>query len=160
MIYKRAYFGRFDGRGWPSLGQLRPYFFASPERRWFFETGNDGGVFEIRSGEPSGDPSVRTWQDASYLYLVGHPIYGVYLHYTRWNGGEQRKESFDSKGDLTRLRERVRDLHGTETPIGLFVPYETAWKATKQFIESEGGFPWSIEWVASSDLPEDVFPTP
>lgn len=158
MIYKRTYFGRFDGRGWPSLDQLRPYFFAPPGRRWFFETGNDSGGFEVRSGEPSGDPAVRKRQDTSHLCLVGHPTLGVFLNYTRWQANEQRKFNLYSKGDLTRLWETVADLHGTKTPIGLFVPYETAWRATEEFIASNGGLPVSIDWVASSDLPDDAFP--
>lgn len=160
MVYKRAYFGRFDGRGWPSLDQLRPYFLAPPGRRWFFETGNDCGGFEARSGEPGGDPATRRRQDWCHLCLTGHPTLGVFLNYTRWQANEQRKVNLYSKGDLARLRETVTDLHGTKTPIGLFVPYEIAWQATKQFIASDGEFPGSVEWVASSDLPDDIFPPP
>ena len=40
-------------------------------------------------------------------------------------------------------------------PIGLFVPYETAWKAVKEFIETDGELPKSIEWIANRDLPPE-----
>jgi hypothetical protein len=42
--------------------------------------------------------------------------------------------------------------------IGLFVPFESAWRAVKDFIESDGELPTSIEWIASRDLPPGTFP--
>jgi Immunity protein Imm1 len=50
---------------------------------------------------------------------------------------------------LKRLREWVRNLHNTPLPVGLFVPFESAWKAVKEFIEMDGQLPKSIEWVAN-----------
>jgi len=45
-------------------------------------------------------------------------------------------------------------------PIGLYVPFEAAWKAVKEFIETGGAFPQSIEWIANNDLPLNSFPDP
>jgi hypothetical protein len=42
----------------------------------------------------------------------------------------------------------------------LFVPFAIAWKAVKQFMETDGELPTSIEWVAASDLPRGTFPDP
>jgi len=61
---------------------------------------------------------------------------------------------------LTRLREWVRSTHDTPLPAGLFVPFETAWKAVKEFIETDGELPKSIEWIANRDLPPNTFPDP
>jgi hypothetical protein len=33
-------------------------------------------------------------------------------------------------------------------------------KAVKEFIETGGALPTSIEWIANSDLPENTFPDP
>jgi hypothetical protein len=61
---------------------------------------------------------------------------------------------------LTRLREWVRSLHDTPLPVGLFIPFEQAWKAVKEFIETDGQLPKSIEWIANRDLPPNTFPDP
>jgi hypothetical protein len=51
-------------------------------------------------------------------------------------------------------------LHGDPLSVGLFVPFPVAWKAVKEFIETDGELPTSIEWIASSDLPPETFPDP
>jgi Immunity protein Imm1 len=75
--------------------------------------------------------------------------------YSKWGGG--LKQSYSSKGDLRRLREWVRGTHDTPLPVGLFIPFETAWKAVKEFIETDGRLPTSIEWIANRDLPPNTF---
>jgi hypothetical protein len=45
-------------------------------------------------------------------------------------------------------------------PIGLYIPFERAWLAVKEFIETDGQLPTSIEWVRTSELPEHTFPDP
>lgn len=92
------------------------------------------------------------------LEMWGHPIHGVLLIYSKWGGGY--KETYSSKGDLRRLREWVRTLHNDQRPVGLFIPFEKAWLAVKEFIETEGELPKGIEWVANKDLPENTFPDP
>jgi hypothetical protein len=51
-------------------------------------------------------------------------------------------------------------MHGTPLSVGLFIPFRTAWSAVKEFIETNGELPKSIEWVASGDLPPEAFPDP
>jgi hypothetical protein len=89
---------------------------------------------------------------------VGYPGLGVLLYYTKTGGGYC--EHFTWKGDMRRLKEWVRTLRGDLRPIGLFVPFPTAWKAVKEFMETDGQLPKSIEWVANSDLPPNTFPDP
>ncbi|OJU25574.1 MAG: hypothetical protein BGN91_10920 [Nitrobacter sp. 62-13] len=72
----------------------------------------------------------------------------------------RQQRSYVAKGDLSRLGEFVRSLHGTPLSVGLFVPFPVAWKAVKEFIETDGELPTSIEWIASSDLPPETFPDP
>jgi hypothetical protein len=44
--------------------------------------------------------------------------------------------------------------------VGLFIPFVDAWKAVKEFIETDAELPKSIQWVASEDLPPETFPDP
>ena len=90
------------------------------------------------------------------LDMWGHPDLGVLLIYSKWGG--RIKEMRSSKGDLTRLREWVRGKQGTLLPIGLFIPYGTAWKAVKEFMETDGKLPNSIKWIANRHLPRGTFP--
>jgi len=43
---------------------------------------------------------------------------------------------------------------------GLFVPFAIAWKAVRQFMETDGELPDSIAWIAANDLPPGTFPVP
>jgi len=43
-------------------------------------------------------------------------------------------------------------------PIGLFIPFERAWLAVKEFLQTDGAL--SITWIAGDDLPADAFPDP
>jgi len=45
-------------------------------------------------------------------------------------------------------------------PVGLYVPFEAAWHAVKEFIETDGALPKSIAWISDDDLPNDTFPDP
>lgn len=89
-----------------------------------------------------------------------NPDHGAKLVYARWDGRIQKKDSYNSKGDLKRLREFVRSFHGTPLSVGLFIPFEQGWKAIKEFIDTEGELPKSIEWLADNDLPPETFPDP
>ena len=40
-------------------------------------------------------------------------------------------------------------LHGDPYSLGLFIPFEAAFKAVKEFIETDGELPTSIEWLAT-----------
>ena len=51
-------------------------------------------------------------------------------------------------------------LHDDPYSLALFIPFEAAWKAVKEFIERDGELPKSIGWIASGDLPPDAFPEP
>ena len=45
-------------------------------------------------------------------------------------------------------------------PVGLYIPFDRAWLAVQEFIETEGQLPTSIEWVRNDDLPDGTFPDP
>jgi hypothetical protein len=155
---KSSYFASRPSFEWPSLEELEPYFLGPPGHRWFFETGNDSGGFSLIGADGTGHLAANGGRIDIDLDMWGNPDLGVLLIYSKWGGGH--KETFSSKGDLSRLREWVRSSHDTPLPVGLFVPFETAWKAVKEFIATNGELPKSIEWVANRDLPPNTFPDP
>jgi hypothetical protein len=144
--------------GWPDPRALKPYFFAAQGQEWFHTGGNDTarlsaeGLFGTEKGVPG-----KTRTDLSFE-LYGIPSLGVLLLYHRYGGGQN--EAYTSKHDLTRLHEWVRNLHNTPLPIGLFIPFESAYEAVKEFIETDGALPQSIAWIANKDLPPGTFPDP
>jgi hypothetical protein len=155
---KRAYFDPFVGEGWPTPSMLKPYFLGTSGRPSSFESDNDcwGLSVEGRDGTEHLQPAdgridVR-------LTMVGHARFGVLLYYYQHAKGHH--DSYYSKGNLSRLREWVRTKQDDLMPIGMFVPFENAWSAVKEFMETEGALPRSIEWIASEDLPSGVFPEP
>lgn len=155
---KDCYFDNIFGPGWPPLRQLEPYFLAPPGKEWFHSGGNDSGGFSLEGIEGTEHLPLGGGRIDIRLSMWGNPDLGVLLIYSKRGGG--RREDYTSKGDLTKLKTWVRSLHDTPLPVGLFVPFPTAWKAVKEFIKTEGRLPTSIEWVKNSDLPPGTFPDP
>lgn len=151
-----SYFDSHWGKGWPDLKIMEACFLDPVRRGQMFARGRDGGSFFVETGGP--DSAAREVKAALYLHM--NADHGVKLAYSRWDGRVQRKDDYDSKGDLTRLGEFVRSFHDTPLSVGLFIPYEKAWLAVKEFIETDGKLPTSIEWIANKDLPPGTFPTP
>jgi hypothetical protein len=158
IMRKRAYFASERSEGWPSPGQLEHYFLAPPGQRWFFETENDGARFVAEGVDGTGHLQPNKGRIDIDLKLWGNDDLGVLLIYSKFGGGHN--EMYSSRGDLTRLRDLVRSLHEELLPVGLFIPFPQAWKAVKEFIETDGGLPRSIEWIANDDLPPNTFPRP
>jgi hypothetical protein len=92
--------------------------------------------------------------------MIGNRDLGVYLIYDKWDGRIRQKYAYAPKGDLSRLGEFVESLHETPLSVGLFIPFPEAWKAVKEFMETDGELPTSIEWIAIRDLPPGTFPVP
>jgi hypothetical protein len=123
----------------------------------------------LSSGRRQPDPLAGTTRDFSPCRKIApshrralDPPWdlGVYLIYDKWDGRTRQKYSYAPKGDFSRLGEFVESLHGTPLSVGLFVSFPKAWKAVKEFMETDGELPTSIEWIATRDLPPETFPIP
>ena len=156
---KHSYFASRFREGWPDPAEMEPYFLAPPGKRWFFETGNDSGGLTAEGVDGTGhfEPADRR-RITVYLDMWGHPELGVQFTWRKSGGGHS--ETFYSMGDLSRLGEHVRSLHDTPLPVGLFIPYQDAWEAVKEFIETDGERPKGIAWVEENALPAGTFPAP
>jgi hypothetical protein len=155
---KTIYFASRRASRWPAPSELQRYFLAPAGQRWFFETGNDSAGLRAEGVDGTGHLEEGKGRIDIALEMWGHPTLGVLLIYSKWGGGW--KEMFSSKGELSRLHELVRSTHATPLPVGLFIPYEMAWRAVKEFIETDGNLPKSIDWIANRDLPPNTFPDP
>jgi hypothetical protein len=157
-MIKKTYFASLPIHGWPKPEVLERYFLAPPGKRWFFETRTDGALLQGIGADGTEHLQANKGRIDINLSMWGHPDLGVLVIWSKWGGGH--KQDYTSKGDLTRLRELVRSLHETPLPVGLFIPYDLAWKAVREFIETDGALPKSIEWIANRDLPPNTFPDP
>jgi hypothetical protein len=155
---KTTYFDSAWREGWPTPEELKPYFFARPGQQWFSTGGNDSGGLTGEGAEGTEDLPQGAGRVDINLGMWGNPQLGVFLTYWKTGGGYQ--ERYNSVWDLSRLGEHTRTLHDDPVPVGLFVPFEKAFEAVKEFIETDGERPKSIEWIANSDLPANAFPPP
>lgn len=155
---KSTYFDSRPQKGWPKPEELEPYFLAPPGKRWFNTGGNDSADLRAVGVDGTGHLEEEKGRIDLALMMWGNPDLGVLLIYRKYGGGLQ--EAFTSFSDLNRLGEFVRTLHRDKMPVGLFIPFEDAWKAVKEFIETDGQLPRSIEWIANKDLPPNTFPPP
>jgi hypothetical protein len=133
-------------------------FSGPPGQHWFFETENDSACLTAEGVDGTEHLEADKGRIDVDLDMWGNPEHGVLLIYSKWGGG--LKQTYSSKGDFARLRERVRSMHDTVLPVGLFIPFDKAWTAVKEFIETDGKLPKSIEWIANRDLPPNTFPDP
>ena len=155
---KRSYFDEFIGNGWPKPSELERYFLAPPGQRWIFRSRNDcWGLNDTGVDGTEHLPEGKGRIDIG-LTMVGNSAHGVLLQYRKYGGGF--RDEFYSKSDLSRLHEWLKTKDSDLMPIGLFIPFETAWKAVKEFIERDGALPTSIAWVAGRDMPKGAFPDP
>jgi hypothetical protein len=155
---KVAYFDTHWGNGWPSIGLLKKYFIAPEGQQWRFErrTGEGSLIVEGVDGTdhlPEGKGRVD-----AILRMWGMPGLGNFLMWTKWGGGN--KLTYYSRGDLGRILENVRTPYDLPLPIGLFIPFEQAWPAVREFVETDGELPTAIAWVAEHELPPEAFPEP
>jgi hypothetical protein len=158
QVKKSAYFDVFDRRGWPSPDELQHYFLAPPGQRWTFGEGKNDPWGLTAKGVDGTEHLESNEHIDIHLTMIGNPDHGVLLHYRKW--GPQHKDTYYSKGDLTRLEDLVWTVHGDLMPIGLFIPFDKAWLAVKEFIETDGALPKSIDWIADADIPDEVLPDP
>lgn len=156
---KDIYFDDYFGPGWPPLSALEPYFLAPPGKEWFYTGGNDSGGLSLEGLDGTEHLAYGRGRKDIRLSMWGNPELGVLLQYARYGGGVPRQDWF-SKGDMRKIRQWVRSLHDTPLPVGLFIPFDQAWLAVKEFMETEGRLPTSIAWVNSDDLPDNTFPDP
>lgn len=156
-MIKTAYFASRDIKGWPHPKEIERYFLAPPGQRWY-EIGNDTAGFDADGIDGTEHLEPKRARSNVSLALSAHRTQGVLVQWRKWDG--KRSHTYCSKGDLSRLPEVVRNRYGSPLPVGLLVPCEVAWKAVKEFLETDGQLPKSIEWVASRDLPPDTFPDP
>jgi hypothetical protein len=155
LMRKCAYLDLRRSNGWPRPEELEQYFLGPPRQRWAFESGNDNAGLAVEGVDGTEDKERHEGRIDVDLDMWGHPDLGVLLIYSKWGGGV--KEMCSSKGDLTRLRERVRSKQGTLLPVGLFIPHGRAWEAVKEFMGTDGELPTNIEWIANCHLPQGTF---
>jgi hypothetical protein len=160
-VRKNCYLQDYVGPFWPRPDQLEKYFAQNGEL-WSpggKERGNDH--WALRAEGLNGTQALSRNESANLeLGMVGSPDHGVLLQYVKWDGRIQRRDCYLSKGDLSRLGRFMYSLHGDPYSLALFIPFEQAFNAVRQFIETDGELPTSIEWVAARDLPPETFPDP
>lgn len=156
---RHIYFGPFSGDRWPPLDQLEPFFLAPKGKEWSYDGGNDSWGMSVK-GLAGTDGLPEIDQVKVTLYMFGNPDHGVYLAYRKWDGRIRHDYDYAAKGDLSRIGEFVDTLHGTPLSVGLFIPFRQAWKAVKEFMQTDGKLPESIEWIDIRDLPPETFPDP
>ena len=154
---KRAYFDSRRIDGWPSLQKVKRHFFPSQGEPWPFAD-NDSAGFDAEGVDGTEHLEHGKGRIDIRLDLWAHPTLGVLLIWSKWGGGGGL--AYTSKGDLSRLRQFIRTVHGDLMPVGLFVPYEQGWKAIKEVLENDGALPKDIEWESNKDLPPNTFPDP
>lgn len=153
---KRINFDAFRGSGWPEPKQLEPYFLTSAGREWFSTKGELGASLRVEGLDGTGHLEAKAGRIDTALVMFGDRDHGVLLGYSKWDGSQKR--TYNSEGDLSRLNEWVHGHQDDLLPVGLFISLEKAWSAVKEFMESDGALPKSINWVATEDLPPNTFP--
>jgi len=156
---KCTHFVDLPDEGWPDLKLLEPFFLTAAGRNRLIRNGNDSWGISIDGVEGTENLPPFNGRVDIDLMIQANPRLGILLCYLKL-GPKGKGGSWYSKGDMTRLHEWVRSTHDDRLPVGLFIPWEKAWLAVKEFIEREAALPIGIEWIAVKDLPPNTFPAP
>lgn len=151
---KRTYFYDVHDDGWPRLKWLEPFFLTARGRAQAFSERESWGL-KIHGIEGTENLEPYKGRIDIGLHIQGDLTHGILLWYNKSGGGKW--EAMYSKGDPTKMNQWIETIEGDPLPVGLFISFETAWTAVKEFLEREGALPTSIEWIADKDLPENAF---
>jgi hypothetical protein len=158
IVRKQASFNDYWGNGWPDISTIECCLGDPDKRAQFFAEGHDGGCFSVEWISKNQNQKPELKLAGATLFLHVHPDSGIKLQYSKWDRREGEKKTFHSKGNVRRLKEFVRSLHGTPLSLGLFVPFELGIRAVKEFMRTEGELPQDITWISDNELSSDVFP--
>jgi hypothetical protein len=150
-------FRGYEGPGWPNQKWLEPFFLTPAGRHQVFGIRNNHWGLKARGVDGTEDLPFDKEIDVT-LHIIGKPDLGVLLYYDRLSATDGY--TYFSVGNLKMLRTLVEAKPGTRMPLGLFIPFEQALRAVVEFAATDGALPKSIEWIASTDLPEGSFPEP
>jgi hypothetical protein len=156
-VKRTIYFGDFDRSSWPDPRELERYFLDPTGEAWPHEDGNDEWGLDVDGlyGTSNlGNPDDRV---IVHLAITGYPNLGATLHYAKWDGRTRERLHVSSQGDLRRLNEIVVSMQGTPMSAGLFVPFADAYRAVKEFMETDGELPPSIRWGPGAEIPQEAF---
>jgi hypothetical protein len=154
---KETNFRGYEGPGWPDEKWLARFFLTPAGRREVFGFRNNHWGLRARGVDGTEDLPFDKEININ-LHIIGKPDLGVLLYYDRLSATDGY--TYFSVGNLKMLRTLVKAKPGTRMPLGLFIPFEQALKAVVEFADTNGALPKSIEWIASTDLPEGSFPEP
>jgi hypothetical protein len=160
IVKKEAAFGDHWGNGWPDINAVEQGLSDPEKLAKLFAKGRDGGCFSIEWIYDKEGSIPRFGLVGAILYMHLHPDHGIKLQYSVWDRRTEKRETYHSKGDLARLKQFVWSFHRTPLSIGLFVPFEIGRKAVKEFLQTDGELPQSVDWISDDDLPSEVFPLP
>jgi hypothetical protein len=154
---KMTTFRDYEGPGWPDQTWLAPYFLTPAGRQKAFGSGNNHWCVTAEGVDGTEDLPFDRRIDID-LHIVGKPDLGVLLLHDRVSAVDGH--AYYSLGNPKMLRTLVRAKQVSLMPVGLFIPFEQAFEAIMEFIRTNGALPRCVEWIASTDLPEDSFPEP
>jgi hypothetical protein len=157
-MIRRTYFDSYQGEGWPDEKWLSHYFLTESGRRQFFANGNDSWGLKAYGLNGSQNLPPSQGRIDVDLTILGHSDLGILLCYHKSGGGSS--EIRYSKGNLDFLQEQVETLHGDKVPAGLFISFDLAWAAVREFMAKDGELPGNIPWISANELSADVFSSP
>lgn len=153
-MQKWTYFDERSREGWPELNWLEPYFLTDAGRRKAFGDQESWGL-TIYGLDGTGHMLPMKGRIDLHLSIQGDLKHGVML--CHFKTGARFREHWFSKGNQARWQEWVEIRQQDQISTALFISFEKAWLAVKEFIERDGELPKAIEWIVEADLPEFAF---
>jgi Immunity protein Imm1 len=150
-------FGKFHGNQLPPLNELEQYFTLKRGYLWLDLPGVDTAGIEYLDVTGSGEESIEASRVDLALTLWGHPAYGVYLQYDRRAKNDRMTRCSVGSGESGQW---IRSRQGDLIPLGLCISFDNAWRAVKEFVETGGALPESVDWLAANKLAPNAFPDP
>ncbi|MEM7303584.1 MAG: hypothetical protein AAF468_21095 [Pseudomonadota bacterium] len=141
---------------WPDPAEIKPFFSPEYENNEIYHGGGDDAVITLEGIDGTEHLQLGEGRKDIVLMMWFSPKFGVMLFYHRY--GIEDGEIYYSKGDMSKIHTVKRNKHSDPLPVALFIPFDDAFNALEDFINSEGKRSDRIEWVSGLDIPSNTFP--
>ncbi len=148
----------FEGPDWPPIATLEREFMDPTRREWAYWDGSGaaGGYMKISGIEGTeAQPDGRTRSGAT-ISIRAHRQFGATLSHHWWDAKSATATTHLSLGDRSLLSQMTTLDDRQPYPIGLFIPFELAWLAFRDFIQEPTRVTSAVPWINGVDLTAQV----
>ena len=148
----------FECNRWPAADQLEQSFLDPARRNWAFWDGGGGGYISVSGLDGTENEPDGPNRSNARIAIRAHRKHGATLDHHWWDGKRRVSTSHLSLGSTSDMTKLPHLDNRQPFAVGLFIPFELAWLALKDFMVDPIHPSKSVPWINAKDLPPSAIP--